>query len=101
MKTVESSGRFLTTFECRGCGRYIDGYSDGTFCGEGWNRIIHIDGPNAICPACIHDNLEDVLQSLREDGYENACLMNSVQFVHSKDERYGVVVTVVANENLR
>ena len=98
MKTVENSNRFLTTFECRGCGRCIDGYSDGTFCGEGWNRILRIDGPNAICPACIHDNLEDVLQSFREDGYENACLMNPVQFVHSEDARYGVVVTVAPRD---
>jgi len=29
--------RCETTFECRGCGRYVDGYSDGTIiCGSGW-----------------------------------------------------------------
>jgi len=65
--------RCETTFECRGCGRYVDGYSDGTIiCGSGWGRIQRIDGPNAICPSCIHDRLEDVLQSFREDGYDHA-----------------------------
>ena len=33
---------------------------------------MRIDGPNAICPACIHDKLEDILAAFREDGYENA-----------------------------
>ncbi len=64
--------RCETTFECRGCGKTCDGYSDGTICGSGWGRIQRIDGPNAICPACIHDRLEDVLQSFREDGYDHA-----------------------------
>jgi hypothetical protein len=64
--------RCETTYECRGCGRNIDGFSDGTICQPGWGRIMKIDGPNAICPACIHDLLEDVLASLREDGYEDA-----------------------------
>ena len=61
-----------TTYECRGCGKYVDGFSDGRICEPGWGRIIHIDGPNAICPACIHDRLDDVLNSFREDGYERA-----------------------------
>lgn len=66
--------RCETTFECRGCGRNTLGYSDGTICEPEWGRLMRIDGPNAICPACIHDRLEDVLQSFREDGYENVNL---------------------------
>jgi ribosomal protein L37E len=61
-----------TTYECRGCGKHVYGFSDGRICEPGWGRIIRIDGPNTICPACIHDRLDDVLNSFREDGYERA-----------------------------
>jgi len=67
METVE------TTFECRGCGRNSMGLSDGRIIGDsGWGRIMRIDGPNAICPACIHDRLEDILRNFKEDGYDHA-----------------------------
>lgn len=62
-----------TTFECRGCGKHAIGFSNGRITGDPrWGRIMRIDGPNAICPACIHDRLDDVMQALREDGYEHA-----------------------------
>lgn len=52
------------------CGRHEIG-ADGNKPFE-WRSIERIDGPNSICPACVHDRLEDVLNSFREDGYENA-----------------------------
>jgi hypothetical protein len=64
-----------TTYECRGCGRY----GDGTWVSlpPEWTRIERIDGPNSICPVCVHDRLEDVLKDLREDGYEHAHVVQS------------------------
>lgn len=70
---MEDPSAVETTFECRGCGKNVMGLSDGTiFDTECWGRIMRIDGPNTVCPACIHDKLDDVLQSFREDGYEHA-----------------------------
>ena len=64
-----------TTYECRGCGRH----EIGTWASlpYEWSRIERIDGPNSICPACVHDRLEDVLKDLREDGYEHAHVVQS------------------------
>lgn len=61
-----------TTHECRSCGRYVEGWTDGTFAEMGWNRIANIDGPNALCPTC--SDKPDVLGSLRAAGYTRACI---------------------------
>lgn len=60
-----------TTFECRCCGRSVDGWSDGTTEEPGWGTIMRIDGPNHICPDCIAEGPE-ALSFLREDGYDHA-----------------------------
>ena len=59
-----------TTYECRGCGRNVEAPCNSL--PYEWSRIEKIDGPNGICPACVHDLLDDVLNRLREDGYDNA-----------------------------
>ena len=59
-----------TTFECRCCGAYVGGKTDGSFDAPGWGRIDRIDGPNAICPASQED--PTALDGLKADGYERA-----------------------------
>ncbi len=44
-----------TTFECRCCGVFVSGKTDGSFDEPGWGRIDGIDGPDAICPRCVKD----------------------------------------------
>ena len=65
----------LTTYECRGCGRNEHGTYSSLPCE--WSRIERIDGPNGICPACVHDRLDDVLKSFHDDGYEHAHVVQS------------------------
>ena len=60
-----------TTFECRCCGRYVDGWSNGTVEESGWGTISRIDGPNHICPECIAKG-SNALEFLREDGFDHA-----------------------------
>ena len=60
----------ITTYECRGCGRHEMGLFNSL--PDEWSEIERIDGPNGICPACVHDRLDDVLRRLHEDGYEHA-----------------------------
>jgi hypothetical protein len=50
MKPIE------TIFECRCCGDYTPGLSNGFMTKPGWKRIAHIDGRNAICPECQHES---------------------------------------------
>jgi hypothetical protein len=66
----ETMSTDITIYECRGCGRHVMGPC--TALPYEWSRIERIDGPNGICPACVHDCLEDVLNRFREDGYEHA-----------------------------
>ena len=63
-----SSSEWETTYECRGCGRQAWGHSGRK--PLDWSRLEGIDGPNSICPACVHDCLDDVLNLFREDGYD-------------------------------
>ena len=58
-----------TIFECRCCSKYCKGTTDGHM-EPGWKRIGFIDGPNAICPACVDDPAS--LDSLLADGYAGA-----------------------------
>lgn len=68
-----------TTFECRGCGKNALGNSDGRIIGDcGWGRLMRIDGPNTICPACIHDRLDDIILRFREDGYDHVFVIQEV-----------------------
>ena len=68
-----------TIHECRGCGNL---HREGNPSAAGWKRILHIDGPNLICFECVtqaeyernHCVEESVIQSFKEDGYENACI---------------------------
>jgi len=64
------NAQWWTTIECRGCGRQELHVPCGKTPFE-WSRLEGIDGPDSICPACIHDLLDDVLARLREDGYSN------------------------------
>lgn len=54
-----------TIFTCRTCGASTKGWSDGRFAATGWRRLDHIDGPNAICPACVAD--PTALDCLRDE----------------------------------
>lgn len=62
-----------TIFECRTCASSISCRNDDDdveFRSRHWKRIRRIDGPNAICPMCQIDIRS--LDSLKEDGYEDA-----------------------------
>lgn len=65
-----------TIFECRTCGNYTWGKTDGSCDQPGWARIAGIDGPNAICPECRAD--PTALDALKADGYENARIADEV-----------------------
>jgi uncharacterized protein CbrC (UPF0167 family) len=56
-----------TIFTCRCCPASVGGNTDGTAASPGWYRIDGIDGPDAICPACVAD--PSAMDGLREDGY--------------------------------
>ena len=64
-----------TTFDCRTCGKYVSGRSDGTFDEPGWKRLAGIDGPNSICPDCV-DN-PHALDDFR-DEYPNVRIMETL-----------------------
>lgn len=57
-----------TLFTCRMCDRPVSGWTDGAVVERGWRTIENIDGPNAICPACVEYGHVDVFH----DEYENA-----------------------------
>jgi hypothetical protein len=57
-----------TIFTCRCCPASVAGTTNGDVAATGWRRIEGIDGPDAICPACVADPA--VLDDLRADGYE-------------------------------
>lgn len=59
----------MTIFSCRCCSASTGEWPYDSL-PEGWRRIARIDGPNAICPACVAD--PTALDGLREDGYEDA-----------------------------
>jgi len=66
--------RKMTIFTCRTCDNACHGFNDGTM-DEGWRRIDHIDGPNALCPSCAADPKS--LLSFHRSGYPNAALAPS------------------------
>lgn len=64
-----------TLFECRCCGRANWGTTDGKLAHDDrgpWRRLVNIDGPDAVCPACVGE--PDVLDRFVTDGYENAAI---------------------------
>lgn len=71
-KSNQAGADRRTIFNCKCCDRYTWGWNDGTFNAKGWHRIDNVDGPNAICPACVADPTS--LDGLIEDGYENAAI---------------------------
>lgn len=56
-----------TLFDCRCCGRTVDGFTDGSVTVPGWFYIDNIDGPNAICPDCV--DTPNALEFMAADGY--------------------------------
>lgn len=54
-----------TIFTCRCCSASTSGWTDGRFASPGWRRVDRIDGPDAICPACVEN--PTVLDGLREE----------------------------------
>ena len=58
----------MTVFSCRCCPASAPGTTDGAVAAPGWHRIEGIDGPDAICPACVANPVS--LDSMREDGYQ-------------------------------
>lgn len=67
-----------TTFECLGCGRCVNGKTDGSFSEPSWGRMQRIDGPDAICPQCIKEDLSRILAWLAEDGFEHAFVSQDI-----------------------
>jgi hypothetical protein len=58
-----------TTFTCRCCGRYAEGFFDGRTVEAGWRYLERLDGPDHICPDCVKQG-DNALEHLRQD-YEN------------------------------
>ncbi len=73
-----------TVFECRCCGVYCHGWTNGFFSEPGWKRIQFIDGPNAICPNCC--NNPQALDFLKEDGFDRAVVVDSVRQNYSQHD---------------
>lgn len=68
-----------TTFECQCCQRSVHGWSDGAVPETGWRQVLHIAGPNFVCPDCVSDETTRRLNWLVEDGFEHASFSIEVQ----------------------